>query len=525
MKITFCMHQIITGGIEKSLVSLLEYCSFDGNVNFAVIVEKPITEQIFSDFFAERGIKVQLLENKRIEFDKKKTGCLLKFVYKIVNKFYKKRRKAELKKYLATSDLVIDYFNCSFCDLLKDIKIPKIGWYHSGFAQYKKHLAEYNKKYSKTYDKLVVITKSFQSELCHDRYIGNKIVQIYNPFDIEEIQAKATQAADKPIDGESFFTFVGRFHKDKDHQTIIDAFEIIAAQYPKVKIYFIGEGETRPYYESIVKTKKLEKNIIFLGKLDNPFGYIKYAMANILSSPSEGLSNVLVEGAILGTLNISSDCPSGPAEILLDGSAGLLYPVGDSKKLAQIMKDVLEDKVYKNELIENANKAIDRFDGKNIVRQFSSLCYNVVKHLPTYYIVSGGFDPIHEGHIEMIKASAQASDGVIVLANSDEWLCRKKGKNFHSLKTRKSILENLKGVIDVLEFDDSDNSANDGIKKARAKYPTARLVFANGGDRGKDNIPEGPVCAECGVDLAFGVGGDNKANSSSWILNKWNEEN
>ena len=68
------MHQIITGGIEKSLVSLLEYCSFDGNVNFAVIVEKPITEQIFSDFFAERGIIVQLLENKRIEFDKKKTG-------------------------------------------------------------------------------------------------------------------------------------------------------------------------------------------------------------------------------------------------------------------------------------------------------------------------------------------------------------------------------------------------------------------------------------------------------------------
>lgn len=144
--------------------------------------------------------------------------------------------------------------------------------------------------------------------------------------------------------------------------------------------------------------------------------------------------------------------------------------------------------------------------------------------MTTYYIVSGGFDPIHEGHVEMIKSAAQSSDGVIVLANSDAWLCRKKGKNFYSMKTRRAILENLKGVIDVLEFDDSDNSASDGIKKARIKYPDVELVFANGGDRGKDNIPEIAICEECGVKLKFGVGGDNKSNSSSWILNKWNEE-
>ena len=135
-----------------------------------------------------------------------------------------------------------------------------------------------------------------------------------------------------------------------------------------------------------------------------------------------------------------------------------------------------------------------------------------------YYIVSGGFDPIHEGHISMIIESAKQSDGVIVLANSDEWLCRKKGKNF----TRCIILENIKGVIDVFAFDDSDNSASDGIRKVRQKYPDAELVFANGGDRTKDNIPETQTCIECGVEIVFGVGGENKANSSSWILNKWN---
>lgn len=143
--------------------------------------------------------------------------------------------------------------------------------------------------------------------------------------------------------------------------------------------------------------------------------------------------------------------------------------------------------------------------------------------MKTYYIVSGGFDPIHEGHVEMIKAAARASDGVIVLLNSDDWLCRKKGKNFQSAKTRKAILDNMKGVIDVLEFNDDDNSASDGIRKAREKYADAHLVFANGGDRTQNNIPEGKTCLECDVDLVFGIGGDDKMNSSSWILEKWNE--
>ena len=141
--------------------------------------------------------------------------------------------------------------------------------------------------------------------------------------------------------------------------------------------------------------------------------------------------------------------------------------------------------------------------------------------MKTYYIVSGGFDPIHEGHIEMIRSSSDISDGVIVLANSDDWLIRKKGKNFYQLKTRLAILKNLKGVIDVIEFDDMDDSASDGIRKARKKYPNDKLVFANGGDRGKDNIKEDLVCEELNIEKAFGIGGDYKANSSSWILKKW----
>ncbi len=145
--------------------------------------------------------------------------------------------------------------------------------------------------------------------------------------------------------------------------------------------------------------------------------------------------------------------------------------------------------------------------------------------MKTYYIVSGGFDPIHEGHIAMILDSAKKSDGVIVLVNSDDWLVRKKGKGFQNFTTRSSICSALKGVVDVIAFDDLDNSASDGIKRAREKYPDAKLVFANGGDRGSGNIREDDICKELDVSLEFGVGGDFKANSSSWILEKWYEKN
>ncbi|MDR1952208.1 MAG: adenylyltransferase/cytidyltransferase family protein [Elusimicrobiota bacterium] len=137
------------------------------------------------------------------------------------------------------------------------------------------------------------------------------------------------------------------------------------------------------------------------------------------------------------------------------------------------------------------------------------------KNQKTYYIVSGGFDPVHEGHIELIKDAVSKSDGVILLLNSNDWLIRKKGKFFMPFKSRKIICENIKGVVEVFEFDDSDNSACDGIKKCREKYPDVNLVFANGGDRTKDNIPEIPVCRKYNVCLEFGVGGQNKANFSS----------
>ena len=139
-------------------------------------------------------------------------------------------------------------------------------------------------------------------------------------------------------------------------------------------------------------------------------------------------------------------------------------------------------------------------------------------------LISGGFDPIHSGHIKLINDANKYGD-VVVLLNSDNWLRNKKGREFLPFSERKIIMQNIKGVIDVIDFDDNDNSCINGLKKAKQKYANKILKFANGGDRYDKTTPETSFCNENNIIALWGVGGNDKSNSSSWILKKWNEKN
>ena len=133
-------------------------------------------------------------------------------------------------------------------------------------------------------------------------------------------------------------------------------------------------------------------------------------------------------------------------------------------------------------------------------------------------LVTGGFDPLHSGHIEYFKAAKTLGDELIVGINSDEWLIRKKGRPFMPWTERNTIVANLDPVDATVKFDDLDGSAVDAIRKVKELYPEAHIIFANGGDRTRDNIPE---MVFDDVEFVFGVGGVNKTNSSSWILEDW----
>lgn len=133
-------------------------------------------------------------------------------------------------------------------------------------------------------------------------------------------------------------------------------------------------------------------------------------------------------------------------------------------------------------------------------------------------LITGGFDPLHAGHISYLNHADHLGDWLVVGLNSDEWLTRKKGRPFMTWHERMVVLDNLHMTDRIIDFDDRDGTAIDAINKVKQMFPNSKIIFANGGDRTKENIPEMVIDD---VEFVFGVGGDDKKNSSSWILEEW----
>ena len=142
-------------------------------------------------------------------------------------------------------------------------------------------------------------------------------------------------------------------------------------------------------------------------------------------------------------------------------------------------------------------------------------------------LVTGGFDPLHSGHIAYFKAAKELGDHLVVGINSDKWLTQKKGRPFMPWQERAAIVGNLSMVDEVIAFDDGDGTASAAIEQVlrdRDYDPDLRVIFANGGDRKQGNVPEERHYYDEGqVSFAYGVGGEDKANSSSWILKEWSQ--
>ena len=137
-------------------------------------------------------------------------------------------------------------------------------------------------------------------------------------------------------------------------------------------------------------------------------------------------------------------------------------------------------------------------------------------------LVTGGFDPIHSGHISYFKRAKDLSNYLVVGLNTEEWLTRKKGQYFQSWKERAEIIRHLDMVDAVISYDDSDESSCEGIAKCLDIAQT--VIFCNGGDRGKTNTPELVKYGnDARVEFNFFIGGDDKMNSSSWILHGYFE--
>jgi cytidyltransferase-like protein len=140
-----------------------------------------------------------------------------------------------------------------------------------------------------------------------------------------------------------------------------------------------------------------------------------------------------------------------------------------------------------------------------------------------YALVSGGFDPVHLGHLQMFKDAGKLADNVVVLLNSDEWLIRKKGRPFMDQVQRKAILEEMECISQVIiQTMDTDDSSSSSIMNFAIAHPEARICFCNGGDRSDTKkIRETDTCNKYDISLEFGIGGEQKVASSSKLLDDY----
>lgn len=368
LKVVFCLRDMQLGGVESVLIRVLEQLIKRDDLEISFVSYVKITEQIYAEWFnAHPEVKRYVLYPCSWLGTRLKHFFLVRIMQHVMRDAYRGVRRMFFKHHiLHNADVVVDYYDFGFRKELRRVRAKKIAWWHSSINKFLDRASYIN--YVKYYDLFVTLTDGFVEEF-RQRWpkYKKKIVRIYNPVDIEDCRRRI-DAAVIPHYGK-YFVSVARLSGDKDIETILRAFDMFWQKNncPDTYMVFVGGGDVNKY-RAIADTFVARDKIVFVGPQKNPFGFMRGALAHILSSHSEGMGVVLVESMLAGTLNISSDCKNGPREILLDGDAGLLFAPGNAEDLAMHMDRVYNRTVEIEKMKDAATKSLVRFDAAQIVK-------------------------------------------------------------------------------------------------------------------------------------------------------------
>ncbi|MGL5933404.1 MAG: glycosyltransferase [Cetobacterium sp.] len=358
MRILFYNGSLRMGGAEKILIQILKGLD-KADKNIDLFISDDVKGENFFESEVPKDVKLKYLISsdlieKTIYFKRKKKNLISKLFYNYYMKKEQKEKVRKLKELLKDKsyDIVVDFDMglSKNIDLVKADK--KIAWIHSPIDSWYrkpdkiKRLGERLKKY----DNLVVICDDMKekTEKLYP-FLKDKLVRIYNPFDIEKILELSEDNSEIEINKrallkERYIISVGRLDNySKDYYTLLKGFKLAKNLGIEEKLYILGEGEERPLIESWIKELNLQDEVVLLGRYRNPYPWIKNAKVFAHSSRFEGLPTVLIEALICGVPVISSDCPTGPSEILKKGEVGCLYNVGDYKVLSEYLCELLEN--------------------------------------------------------------------------------------------------------------------------------------------------------------------------------------
>jgi len=229
----------------------------------------------------------------------------------------------------------------------------------------------------KRVDKIITVSKAIKSVLEEDFSISpEKIKVIYNPIPLDEIMVKSQKAVEHPFFKDvnaQVIISVGRLVKQKRYDRLLRAFYLIRKYQKSARLIILGEGILKRELESLALKLKINRFVSFIGYKDNPYSWMSKADIFVLCSDYEGFPNVLIEAMACCVPVISTDCLSGPREIIKNGKDGILIQPDDGKKLAEAILDLLGNKRKREKLSATAKKRVQDFEVKKIVSQYAEL--------------------------------------------------------------------------------------------------------------------------------------------------------
>ena len=378
------------GGLQKILVEYLKLIDKNKYRIVLLIANDYGKKNLFLEEIP-KNVEIQFvrpynLVSKIAELSKNR-----KILNRLLLKRYRYRSKRVFKSIfleklskLGKIDLIID-FDGGLKSILDNLKAEKkIIWIHSSIRKHKQDNKSKISRYGeelKKYDKIIAICKEMKEEI-KELYpsLSHKIEYIYNPLDCNNIIEQGNENIEKMTSYEKeliesdYFLAISRLDAvQKDFETLIEGYLILKNKGIKERLYIIGEGDGRVKIEKMIEEKKLVEDVILLGEKKNPYIWIKHSKLFIHSSRYEGFGVVLLEALMLDKFVISSNCPTGPTEILTNPKAGELFDVGDANQLAEKVLKVLYDKDYQKELLKNIQLKKKEFELSEIAEKFHKI--------------------------------------------------------------------------------------------------------------------------------------------------------
>ncbi len=384
-RILFLISRFLDGGIDTVMLEYLKNFN-DKEFELTLAIGTKMDElEVFLDRIPSKVRVVYLVSNSHLtKYRKEKVTHKLPLCKKIWNEviltpLHRLQMQYNLDKLTIKNDLVID-FDCSYGSFLKKTKIAKIAFFHFSFASILQNRPNRIKRLTKklkVYDQIITISTQMQKEgESIFPQLKERFTCIYNSFEREYLKKKAAEKPSNAYINESYLLAVERLEESqKDLTTLLKAFAILKKKHHITeKLYLLGEGKSQNQLMQLAINLGIEKDTVFLGFQPNPYPWIANCQILVHSSKFEGLPTVLIEGLLLGKLIVSTDCPTGPREILKNGEAGILTPVGDFNALADAIYNLKESEKLRTQILATAAVHSEIFSCERNMQKIEELC-------------------------------------------------------------------------------------------------------------------------------------------------------